>query len=693
MAKVALICMYDNRALGLSLVANCLRAAGHSVTMIHFKLPIIDNSHDSYLPNPTHYETINTSDPFYSIRHYFYDAKPWVAGDLQALSELLNSLNPSVVGLSTRSALDEKIDSFLTCVRNAVPEATIVAGGFGPTFSHDVYLEYVDYVCVGEGEEVMLDIVNAVERNASPDDIAGLMYLRGGKVIRNELPRHPRESHFFNYATTSIEHFVIEDQKCVPADPLLQNIQLEHYGSNQYFTMLGKGCLFDCSYCCAGKQTSLYKGDDSFSKRRLRQMGSVLEELEFVKNYGMSYITFLDSFLSAPAEYLLTFFREYKKRVGLPFFAQLFPPQVLKRPEIVSAAVDAGMDFIVVGLQSGSDRINKIIFNRPLPNRINIEFSEMLQNYPSLKVQYHLITHNPFVDEEAFHESLDTIRQLQRNNSHLILGRLEPFAGTEIGERIKRASPSELVANREVMDKRTLYYLLRFLQDDADFLPLLKRFDDMTFESLREIARDCWPINKDECGFAAVELGNVGLDLYEVKRNVFDEPFSEAIDTWQRNPNQRSMTLLNQLYNKNMAALDEQPPAEQPSVDLSQPFLGYGWGNVHKNDLGQSWRWLAPGAGNTLFLTAPKHGPMLVKAHIHTATDDSIFKIRVWLDGDVPQDQRIVEENGCFYHAFPLDPANLKNRKLIELRYGIDDPKWDDAPRTVGMTKIEVVQT
>ena len=37
MASVGLICLYDHRALGLRAIANALQAAGHEVTIIHFK--------------------------------------------------------------------------------------------------------------------------------------------------------------------------------------------------------------------------------------------------------------------------------------------------------------------------------------------------------------------------------------------------------------------------------------------------------------------------------------------------------------------------------------------------------------------------------------------------------------------------------------------------------------------------------
>jgi len=43
MAKVALIGIYDNWALGLRTLSNTLISEGHDVSIIHFKMPVVSN--------------------------------------------------------------------------------------------------------------------------------------------------------------------------------------------------------------------------------------------------------------------------------------------------------------------------------------------------------------------------------------------------------------------------------------------------------------------------------------------------------------------------------------------------------------------------------------------------------------------------------------------------------------------------
>ena len=53
---------------------------------------------------------------------------------------------------------------------------------------------------------------------------------------------------------------------------------------------------------------------------------------------------------------------EYKKTIDLPFIVRVFPG-VLDREKLF-ALRDAGLSMAVMGVQSGSDRINYDIFNR-----------------------------------------------------------------------------------------------------------------------------------------------------------------------------------------------------------------------------------------------------------------------------------------------------------------------------------------
>ena len=119
-------------------------------------------------------------------------------------------------------------------------------------------------------------------------------------------------------------------------------------------------------------------------------------------------------------KYLLEFFKEYKKHVELPFFAQMYPEQVIKYPELLDAAVDAGMFSTVSGFQSGSEEINKYIYNRPTPNKTLLKYAQMCTDR-GIEVDYHFITHNRLECEWHNRETFDLIGKLPKADGNKIL--------------------------------------------------------------------------------------------------------------------------------------------------------------------------------------------------------------------------------------------------------------------------------
>ncbi|MHC4780390.1 MAG: B12-binding domain-containing radical SAM protein, partial [Planctomycetota bacterium] len=69
--------------------------------------------------------------------------------------------------------------------------ATVVMGGPHPTVVDDAPLASgaVDYVVRGEGEDTLVELLEAVASGREPQDVAGLTYIRKGKVHRT--PHRP----------------------------------------------------------------------------------------------------------------------------------------------------------------------------------------------------------------------------------------------------------------------------------------------------------------------------------------------------------------------------------------------------------------------------------------------------------------------------------------------------------------------
>ena len=110
--------------------------------------------------------------------------------------------------------------------REGIP---VVIGGYHDTFFSEEALEHVDFVVRGEGEDTLVELVEAIQTKGDFSKIAGLSFRADGQKIHNE-PR-PFE--------TNLDRFPIPDFSLVRG--------MRRNGVVSVITR--RGCPFDCSFC------------------------------------------------------------------------------------------------------------------------------------------------------------------------------------------------------------------------------------------------------------------------------------------------------------------------------------------------------------------------------------------------------------------------------------------------------------
>jgi radical SAM superfamily enzyme YgiQ (UPF0313 family) len=144
-------------------------------------------------------------------------------------------------------------------------------------------------------------------------------------------------------------------------------------GKQMYKTMLSRGCLFECTYCCNSAFKKLYPNQNHIRKRSL---DNVLRELVEVKNAGR--IKFVDDhFFSYTEEEIEDFCKKYKKTTNLPLQVIGVAPATFNRKKL-ALLVDAGLTYLRIGIQSGSENTKKL-FKRRHSNKY-IFFDEKIRN-------------------------------------------------------------------------------------------------------------------------------------------------------------------------------------------------------------------------------------------------------------------------------------------------------------------------
>jgi tetratricopeptide (TPR) repeat protein len=292
----------------------------------------------------------------------------------------------------------------------------------------------------------------------------------------------------------------------------------------------------------------------------------------------------MDSFFLASREELLAFFQAYRKEVALPFFAQLYPEQMLASPDILKEACHAGMVDTVIGIQSGSERVNRQIFNRSLPNSKLVKFADMLASYNDLRVDYHLITHNPFESEEDFQVALDLLKRLPKENANLILQRLRPFVNTNVEQLMREADLSEV--NQEILDKRFLLYLLRYTVPDEEFEKLIVDSRSLSFEDLKTAYRDVRSRVKDSMSWTDEGWSRYHSQDYDGAIEAFDHALLMERTHYRALVGRGWSNLQKSRYEPaeesfvkaaQLVALDDQQSRQEI-------FRGLGWSYYHRND-------------------------------------------------------------------------------------------------------------
>ncbi len=195
--------------------------------------------------------------------------------------------------------------------------------------------------------------------------------------------------------------------------------------------MSSRGCPYRCAYCCEGLLQDLYEGE-KFLRRRTPQ--DLIDELiQAKKQFNLKEVHFEDEIFGINLEWLLDFIPLYKEHINLPFHAYIYPSKKIE--EILTALKDAGLKVCCLALQSGSERINKTIFNRVYDRELFLKAGKKCKE---LKITFYtdVITYNPYEQEDDLKKTLDALLDLN-GSFRISVNKLFILPGTKLAEKIK----------------------------------------------------------------------------------------------------------------------------------------------------------------------------------------------------------------------------------------------------------------
>ena len=285
----------------------------------------------------------------------------------------------------------------------------ILIGGILPTIAPSFVLQedWVDYICVGEGEEPVIDFL------AHPDEsvpniwtINDYPYLRS-LISLNDVP-------FQDWTDFDERH-------------LLKPFMGKVYKGGAF--EFSRGCGKSCTFCVAPQIRKTMAGCGKYHRTKAPQI-AIGEIEQKVNQYGLNMISFGDTdFLQGvPKRDMIRFLQMYEERIGLPFTMQA-SVETLTDPVILEMLHTAHCCAISVGVESGSDRIRKSVIKKAIPIEIFNKAFDLCRRY-NLRVTANYMVGLPYETEK---DVLDTIK-LNRllNPPSIAVTFFTPFMGTEL---------------------------------------------------------------------------------------------------------------------------------------------------------------------------------------------------------------------------------------------------------------------
>lgn len=318
--------------------------------------------------------------------------------------ERLKDLKCDIIGFTAFTNEIKPCGYLAYKIKELLPDCITVVGGSQVSALPIATLKEfpgIDIVCVGDGEETLLEICETVEQEIpidSFDHIKGICF----RKTDGEIAINPARNRIIN-----------QDSVAMPAWDLMPR-------GNHYWLQTSKGCPFHCVFCMNHNGRVVRKNS----------IDKTMDEIRFViENYQPEWIRFGDEMFTADRNRTILFLEKwiengFHKKVK--WDAQTHVKYVDK--EILALLLKANISRLDMGIESGDDRILKKMGKGTNEDLILKAFS--LAHSMGVKTGSLLLLGQPNETKESINKTIGLAIKI--NSSIPMFGIMLPLPGTEV---------------------------------------------------------------------------------------------------------------------------------------------------------------------------------------------------------------------------------------------------------------------
>jgi len=270
--------------------------------------------------------------------------------------ELVNYA-PNIIGISTlfTTAYQNALD-ISQCCRDIFPNAIIIAGGGIPTNMYkEIFRDSVcfDALCYGEGEKPLLGLVESNDKmryfEENPSWITSKK-VESKQQFRHDFIENLDEIPFYDYSICETDKYGLN-----PAITAYASIEEK---KQNFHVMTSRGCPHRCCFCSSHTVHG--------RKMRYYSVNRVREDFKRLRDqYGAQTIIFQDDHLMANKQRVFEIIDIVKELQITAVFQNGLGLSALNK-KMLEALKSAGVNQLLLSVESGSNRVLKEIMHKPI---------------------------------------------------------------------------------------------------------------------------------------------------------------------------------------------------------------------------------------------------------------------------------------------------------------------------------------
>ncbi len=369
--------------------------------------------------------------------------------DLERILQDVREYDPGLIAFSAMTNQWYYVKQVAGYLRRFLDTPIIVGGHHADAVPEQVVCEpAVDYVCKGEGERPLLELVNRLAAGEPTDDIPNIVWKkpagpapapakqsgekanpgrgagadgRCDQIIDNKMGRWVQ----------NLDELPYEDREIFDYERIVES----RYGWAE--VIASRGCPYACTYCFNQRFFARYQFDtagtadavtmkDFVRRRSPAALAGMLKQIK--QRYpAVKFFTFVDDIFAIDRSWLAELAPLYVREVGLPF-ACTSHPQAFNR-KIARLLKEMGCKVVKMGIEAGNERIRTQVLNRKMLDEVLIRSFALARDYGLKPQAFNMIG----LPTETRQNMMETVRLNAQVRAYIVwVSVFMPYPGTAL---------------------------------------------------------------------------------------------------------------------------------------------------------------------------------------------------------------------------------------------------------------------